>query len=69
MNFLIRACLYTCTFMYNNTMKNVGRKDVFSAKNNNFDSLIFACRWLLYNLLPAFGREKTERFFVLISAG
>lgn len=29
MNFLIRACLYTCTFMYNNTMKNLGRKDVF----------------------------------------
>lgn len=43
MNFLIRACLYTCTFMYNNTMKNLGRKDVFSAKNNNFNSLIIAC--------------------------
>lgn len=69
MNFLIRACLYTCTFMYNNTMKKFGRKDVFSAKNNNFDSLIIACKWLLYNLLPGFGREKTERFFVLISAG
>lgn len=44
MNFLIRACLYTCTFMYNNTMKHFGRKDVFSAKNNNFSSLIIACK-------------------------